>query len=109
VLMAITSPPCGRSSSPKMTVPKTIARFFASILFLVARAATWDKCSTRALSEYRCMGDSRRIFDLRTTKLLEAWSSIDVSEMSRLVGNHHTNVFSVLQAFLKGELEERFW
>ena len=42
------SPLFGMSSSPKMTDPNTIARFFASILFFSLRDATLARCSTIA-------------------------------------------------------------
>ena len=76
------SPSLGKLSSPKITLPKTIAKFFESILFLSLFAATRARCSTIALSVAWCTWGNLRIFDLNNWKLFEMCSS-------KVIGDHN--------------------
>jgi hypothetical protein len=69
------SPPLGISSSPKITLPKTIARFLASILFLSLLATTRERCSRMAFKVAWCTGGSRRILERKSKKLFDRCSS----------------------------------
>lgn len=102
----------GISSSPKITLPNTMATFLGSILFLSLWVTTRFRCSMRAFSVAWWTGGSRRIFDRRSTKLFASCSTnrggLSIDSQVAPTKKAHTSAVSVMHTILQREPEQWF-